>query len=169
MGLAQEQIDFIMEAYLPMMDALVAADAEALAPALRELTVRQINALAPAQMPDDATLDIMVQQGIGQYLAESFQIALTYDPALDWEKVSVPVLAVFGSLDTQVDAAQNASALEAALAENPDTTIVTIEGANHLFQLAESGSPEEYGTLEQTLMPEFLDTVTAWILERVAE
>lgn len=169
MGLSQEQIDFIMEAYMPMMDAMFAADADLLNTTLRELTVRQINTLAPAQMPDDATLDMMIEQSLAAYLSEPWLFALSYDPAEDLGQITAPVLAVFGTLDTQVDAEQNATALEAALAENPDVTIVTIEGANHLFQQAVTGGVDEYPTLEQTLMPEFLNTVTDWILERFGQ
>jgi hypothetical protein len=59
--------------------------------------------------------------------------------------------------------------MEAALnaAGNTDFTIVTIPGANHLFQAAETGAIEEYGTLPKAFTPEFLPTVTDWIRERV--
>lgn len=44
---------------------------------------------------------------------------------------------------------------------------VTFPTANHLFQDADTGGPEEYGTLEQTFLPDFLPTITDWLLERV--
>ena len=40
-----------------------------------------------------------------------------------------------------------------------------IDGANHIFQPAETGSPSEYHKLEPEFAWGFLDTVTDWILE----
>ena len=79
----------------------------------------------------------------------------------------MPVLAVYGSLDVQVDDEQNAPVMEEVLADNPDATVVVIEGANHLFQEAETGGLNEYEALDPVLMPEFLETITNWLLERV--
>ena len=39
--------------------------------------------------------------------------------------------------------------------------------ANHLFQAAGTGSPNEYAELEPEFLPGFLDTISAWILEQV--
>ena len=75
----------------------------------------------------------------------------------------------FGSLDVQVDDEQNAGPMEAALNEagNEDFAIVTIVGANHLFQAAETGALAEYMTLPKEFTPEFLPTVTDWLLDHV--
>lgn len=92
---------------------------------------------------------------------------LTYNPSDDWAQVKVPVLALFGGLDLEVDQAQNLPAMEAALANNADVTIKLFEEANHLFQKAVTGSPEEYTTLPAEFVPRFLDTIGDWILARV--
>jgi uncharacterized protein len=67
-----------------------------------------------------------------------------------------------------VDAAQNRSALETALrrAGNRDVTVAIVDGANHLFQEARTGSPDEYAALEPGLHEEFLDIIARWISER---
>ena len=44
-----------------------------------------------------------------------FPTFLEYDPSLDWARTTVPVLALFGALDLQVDAEQNAAPLVQSL------------------------------------------------------
>ena len=81
----------------------------------------------------------------------------------------MPVLALFGGLDVQVDADQNSSALKAALdmAKNSDVTVEVIPDANHLFQAAKTGSVQEYAILPTDFVPGFLDTIADWLLARV--
>jgi hypothetical protein len=72
------------------------------------------------------------------------------DPAWDWgrenwrynpvpalERVRVPVLAVFGGADRNVDPSVNAPIMRAALAKagNRDATILVVPGANHALNL----------------------------------
>jgi hypothetical protein len=42
---------------------------------------------------------------------------------------------------------------------------VEFPGLNHLFQTTTTGAPSEYGTIEETMSPAMLETVSAWILE----
>ncbi|MBK9124577.1 MAG: alpha/beta hydrolase [Chloroflexi bacterium] len=92
---------------------------------------------------------------------------LNYDPSTDWSIVTVPVLALFGELDTQIDPALHRPAFEAAMARarNLDVTVETLPAANHLFQLAATGSPSEYTLLQPRFVDGFLDAVTDWLLE----
>ncbi len=98
-----------------------------------------------------------------------FEFFLTHDPAAVLEKVDAPVLALFGGKDTQVPAEMNETAIKAALAAggNTDVTTKVFPEANHLFQAAETGSPNEYATLKPEFVPGFLDTISAWILAHV--
>ena len=98
-----------------------------------------------------------------------YQFFLTHDPGEDWAKITVPVLGLYGGNDAQVDAEQNTTALQAALekAGNQDFTITVIPTANHLFQDATTGSVQEYAQLPPQLMPEFLSTVSDWLLAHV--
>lgn len=102
------------------------------------------------------------------YAFEWFATLMAYDPAPDWAQTTVPVLAVFGGLDVQVEAAQNADPIEAALAEggNEDVTVVTLDDANHLFQAAETGALEEYDLLALEFTPDLLPLLTDWLTER---
>ena len=97
------------------------------------------------------------------------QFFLAHDPAENWAQVTVPALAIFGGLDVQVDAAQNAPAVEAALeqASNPDFTVVTLPDMNHILQRAVTGGLDEYGTLEPVLHPDLMPLIIDWLAERV--
>jgi pimeloyl-ACP methyl ester carboxylesterase len=93
---------------------------------------------------------------------------VSFDPVPVLEKVKVPVLALFGEKDLQVPAKQNAGPMENALkkAGNKDYTIKIFPNANHLFQEAKTGSPNEYAGLKKQFVPEMLDTISVWILNR---
>ncbi len=95
-----------------------------------------------------------------------FRFFLTYDPVESLRGTRVPVLALFGGLDLQVVVDQNRPPLETALAANPDVTVEVFPRANHLFQAATTGSPSEYGLLEQHFVDGFLDRISNWILVR---
>jgi pimeloyl-ACP methyl ester carboxylesterase len=113
--------------------------------------------------------DAFVRMSSRQMLSSWMRWFLAHDPAPVLGQVRCPVLSVNGSLDVQVDADQNLPAIAAALGAggNPDHTEVVLEGLNHLMQPAVTGGVEEYVTIEQTLAPAFLDTVTSWLVERL--
>jgi uncharacterized protein len=97
-----------------------------------------------------------------------FRYFLLHDPAPVLRGIQVPVLALNGSLDLQVDAAQNLPAIESALRQggNPDFTVEEVPGLNHLFQTATTGAPAEYARIEETFAPVALDRIADWIVER---
>jgi len=95
------------------------------------------------------------------------QFFLSHNPGEDWQRITVPVLALFGDLDTQCDVTLNQAALAEALAAagNETLTVVTLATANHLFQNAVTGSPSEYGVLPMVFHADVLPTLTAWLTE----
>jgi len=113
---------------------------------------------------DDASIDQAVQVGTSPW----FRSLMREDPAVALGKVQVPVLALFGGKDFQVDPEVNSEALRSALrkAGDDDVTIRVLPGLNHLFQHAETGSIAEYGTIEETISPEVLQLVGDWIEAR---
>ncbi len=100
------------------------------------------------------------------YTSDWFRSFLEYDPTVDWEQVTVPVLGLFGGKDAQVLAEQNATALRKSLeaAGNDDFEIITFPEANHLFQAADTGAFAEYATLEPEFVEGFVDTVVDWMV-----
>lgn len=97
-----------------------------------------------------------------------FRYFLTYDPAAALRQVKCPVLVLNGSLDLQVPPAQNLHAIRKALNEAGNThfEIVEVPGVNHLFQDAKTGSPAEYGQIEETMSPVVLAKIADWVGER---
>ncbi|HSQ44423.1 MAG TPA: alpha/beta hydrolase [Ginsengibacter sp.] len=89
---------------------------------------------------------------------------LTHDPAKDIEKLSIPVLALNGSKDIQVDPKINLPAIESALKKSKSKNYKKIElpGLNHLFQHCKKCTVDEYGELEETFAPEALEIMGDW-------
>lgn len=88
---------------------------------------------------------------------------LALDPSEYIRNIKCPVMAVNGTLDCQVDAADNLGALERELPAGTPRHLVTCHGLNHLLQPAITGMPDEYSSIAITVAPEVLDDVTAWI------
>ncbi len=88
---------------------------------------------------------------------------LAHDPASSLKAMTMPVLVLNGDKDLQVLADSNVGGLRKSLAHNPKARFVVLKDHNHLFQRAKTGLPQEYGQIEETLSPEFLQTVTEWL------
>ncbi len=98
-----------------------------------------------------------------------FKFFISYDPVPTLEKVKCPVLALDGSKDVQVPPKEDLEAIKKALEEGGNKNFETLElnGLNHLFQTAETGSPSEYGKIEETISPKALKVIGDWILKVV--
>jgi hypothetical protein len=99
-----------------------------------------------------------------------FRYLLDYDPLPALQKTLCPVLALNGQKDLQVPPKENLSIIQKALqdAGNKDSQTSEMPGLNHLFQHCPTGSPSEYGAIEETMAPEALDAVSAWVLKHAS-
>ena len=90
------------------------------------------------------------------------------DPSELLVNVKCPVLALNGDLDCQVIASENGWRIEKALKEsgNSDVTLEILPGLNHLFQHAQTGLPDEYVKIEETISPGVLEIISGWINSR---
>jgi hypothetical protein len=97
-----------------------------------------------------------------------FRSFVSCDPAPTLRKLRCPVLALTGEKDLQVLPEENLAGIEQALVAvgNREHRTVELPGLNHLFQTAKTGSPAEYGEIEETFAPAALDTITTWIEAR---
>lgn len=95
-----------------------------------------------------------------------FRYFLTYDPRPTLKKVAVPVLALNGEKDVQVEAASNLKSIEQTLKAggNKAVTVKALPGLNHLFQTSQTGLPAEYGTNQETFSPKALEIIGDWIV-----
>ena len=121
----------------------------------------EINGVPPAQQ-EEAQVRALAEQSLTPWM----RYFLTFDPRPALEKIRVPVLALNGELDVQVDAEQNLTAIVAALEKggNRNVTLHRLPEHNHLFQRARTGLMNEYGAIEETLSPEVLDLMRDWVL-----
>ncbi|MEZ4622481.1 MAG: alpha/beta fold hydrolase [Caldilineaceae bacterium] len=169
--LSEEAVTAAMAQQRQVLDLTVAEKWDELKALLLNVGHQQIDALPAAQKEALGDVDAYLNQQIELSMRSMqgwMRYFLMYNPAEDWAQIKAPVLALFGGLDTQVDQAQNRPAFEAALqkAGNADVTIKVFEEANHLFQQAKTGSPEEYATLPAEFVPNFLETIGVWLLAR---
>lgn len=88
---------------------------------------------------------------------------LDYDPQADIAKVKCPVMAIYGSKDCQVLASQNLPALRRTLPKNKYHLIKEYPDLNHLFQHCQTGMPNEYGQIEETISEEVLSEIVSWL------
>lgn len=115
-----------------------------------------------------ATIAQRIDQAIPSLTAPWMRFFLRYDPRPTLRAVHVPVLALDGSLDTQVLAKENLAAIDTALTAggNRDHREVEMPGLNHLFQPAKTGLPTEYANIDETISPGVLDLIATWINQR---
>jgi len=114
----------------------------------------------------DAFIKSKVQTQITIFNSPWFRYFVKYDPIPALENVKVPVLMTFGELDMQVSVVQNKTKMEEALKRggNNNYKSIVFPKANHLYQEAKTGSPNEYADLPKEFVPGFLDTISEWIL-----
>jgi len=168
-GRPADNIERQLEAQARLMDAAVRrADRAELEAAAAALVDTQLENVSEAQRGGPVR-DQAVAQAVAQMSTDWFAYFLATDPTEFLRRVSCPVLALNGSLDLQVIAGDNLPAIAAALdaGGNADYETHEIEGLNHLFQHARTGSVAEYGAIEETVAPEVLEMVAAWIRMRV--
>jgi len=110
-----------------------------------------------------------IENSIKTVTSPWFRTFLTLDPQDYLRKIHCYLFAFNGDKDLQVDSKINLPAIEKALifGGNSKYTIEEIPGANHLFQTAKTGSPSEYGTIEETIQPRVLEMIASWILKTV--
>ncbi|MFE1591884.1 alpha/beta hydrolase family protein [Nocardia sp. NPDC058705] len=154
-GASQEEIDAQVR-YLTEWSALLRAGDTAGAKAYSQ---QHNDSLPEGQRAPQAAVDS---------LNTPYMSALiTYDPKPALEALRIPVLAFFGGTDQQVIATQNEPPMRAALTGDPDATVHTFPGLNHLMQPSAEGKPSEYPSIETTIDPAVLAYVTDWLTQRI--
>ena len=99
-----------------------------------------------------------------------FLYFISYNPSENLSRVKCPVLALNGSLDSQVLSKENLGGIEKSLKNgaNKDFEIKELKGLNHMFQEAKTGAFSEYNQIEHTHSPLFLNTMSEWILKTIS-
>jgi hypothetical protein len=135
------------------------------AAAAANLNATRNEMLADVPEAQRAAAGAQLDQGIKELEQPWMRYFLRYDPRPTLRKVTVPVLALGGTLDLQVPPEENLTAIDAALKEggNRDYRVVRLPGLNHLFQTATTGAPSEYEKIDETVSPSALELMASWI------
>ncbi len=131
---------------------------------------KKLEAMVASSGMAEGAVPASVQAQIHMLSSLWFRYFLDYDPLPALQKVKCPVLALNGERDLQVIAKQNLALIQKTLEEagNKDVTAREMPQLNHLFQHAESGTPAEYGAIEETISPEVLQVIGDWIAKHTA-
>ena len=122
----------------------------------------------PLPSPTSFDIPAALQQNLAAVQAQLASPYLRHFIQLDLSarlgEITCPVLALNGTLDTQVDCTANLEALDRGLPEASRHLVRTAcEGLNHLFQPATTGDPAEYPQIEETIDPDVLALIAKWI------
>jgi pimeloyl-ACP methyl ester carboxylesterase len=154
-----------LEAYEEAMRALLSAGqtaesgAAAKAAMLAALTPERRQALGLQQEGQEEDL-------LNTFASDWFRYFLNFRPAPHLATLDMPVLALFGELDIQIDAERNAAGMRAVWQNHPDATVTTLPKLNHLFQTAKTGMLQEYPQIDETFAPVALQAIGDWITAR---
>jgi len=123
-----------------------------------EARVRKVLA-ATRPPPAEADSSLAIQFARIGYMRD----ILAYDPRPELGKVRVPVLFLCGSKDQVLPPDVNLPAVRKVLSHDRDVTVVELPGLNHMFQHSATGSPKEWGTIDETVAPEVLSMISEWV------
>lgn len=121
------------------------------------------------QMQKGKQEEAFINQTTANIISPWFRYFLEIDPLEYIKKLSIPVLAINGENDTQVEYQSNLNGIENALkmSNNKQYTIKSYPNLNHLFQESTTGEIDEYGKIEQTISPTVLSDIANWIKQQV--
>ena len=104
-----------------------------------------------------------VQPVLWQLKTPYMQYFMTLDMRGKLGNIDCPVLALNGKKDTQVFYEKNLGALSDGLPSNILNKIYAMDNLNHLFQHCQTGSVNEYATIEETISPDVLEIISQWV------
>ncbi len=163
-GMAETEIEAQLSLLTALFPLVIRDDRDAIEQVVTDYAADYYASLSPEMQEAYGSVEqyteLLGQTLMAQFAPPWMRNFLQLNPAEDWAQTTVPVLALFGDKDVQVDAAQNAGPLEAALAE-------ALAGANHLFQAADTGAVSEYASLPGEFTPELIPAILDWLLARV--
>ena len=156
-GMTEEAIQFSSNANAQMFDVIAASNDRVEADSL----LRQL-------VKGWGYSEELVEQTVGELASPWMYYFLKYDPTEAIVKTNCPALLLNGSKDLQVVASQNLPAYERIIAEYGKTnlTLQEMPGLNHLFQHCETGSPNEYFEIGETISPEVLEMMVEFVKKK---
>lgn len=121
---------------------------------------KDISPVTDATLP--ASLAENLNKALMQFGTPYMREFLKLEEGAKLGSMNVPLLALNGTRDSQVDCDKNLGMVKAS-SKGKAFTVKAYEGLNHLFQHSQTGSQEEYGKIEETISPEVLGDIAKWI------
>ena len=168
-GATEEHVTAVLQAYVLVMNALIDKQpANELRVATEALIRAQV--LAVGAVLDEAALQATVDGAVAGMQDKWMSTFITYNPIRAIERCRVPVYAIAGDKDLQVDGVVNL-ALIASAAQKGGTPASTrlYSGLNHLFQPCTTGSVSEYGEIDTTFDATALNEMVSWVVKICGE
>lgn len=134
---------------------------------IKTILSEELKKLPKEQLPPESEIEKMLESEAKQISNPWFVYFLKFNPDDYWSKLKIPVLAINGSLDSQVTSKENLAGIKSSLekAKNKSFEIIEFPNLNHPFQEAKTGAVSEYSEIEQTISPTVLDKMSSWILK----
>jgi pimeloyl-ACP methyl ester carboxylesterase len=106
---------------------------------------------------------------VSQLLSPWWRYSISLDVISLYMDLDRPALLLFAGKDVQLDASTNMPLIAEAVDANKKTNIEIqlIDGVNHLFQTAGTGSEYEYIQIEETISPDVLKLLGEWIQKHI--
>ena len=138
---------------------------EALKEGLEQIFVEGLESFPEATQKEIGDPQAFARKEAAGLLKPWFLYFIRFDPAEFLSRVKMPVLALNGTLDLQVPAKEDLAGIEKALqkAGNNQSEIMALEGLNHLFQKATTGSVREYKEIEEPFNEAAMQIIADWI------
>ncbi len=117
--------------------------------------------------PEESFLKVAKQFQNGLYWLNYF---LNYQPAENFQKIKIPVLALNGSYDIQITSKENLAGIKDALKKggNKHFQVKEMPSLNHLFQTAKS-KDQSYEAIDETFSPEAASFTANWIFNEAVK
>ncbi|SMO67736.1 alpha/beta hydrolase family protein [Solitalea koreensis] len=127
------------------------------------------NLLSPIEQQALGSKEAFVESRTEIWTAPWYSDFIHFDPSIYLQKVKCPVLAMNGTKDLQVEYQSNLEALSRnlSIAKNKHCTFAAMEGLNHLFQTATTGTIDEYEQIEETFSPKALKLMSDWLKQEI--
>lgn len=160
-GAIRQQLEFVSA----IIEFLQEEDYESANQHIETYVRESVEPLPESARPSEGVLQEVIEAQQASFVTPSMRSFLLFDPTPHLDALTLPVLAIYGTHDLQVDAAQSEGPLQDALdaAGNEDATIVVFDGVNHLMQPAETGTVEEYPLIPTTIAEPVLEQLTDWL------
>jgi hypothetical protein len=165
-GISENEIKDAKEWYSELYEIIVNSnDNKKLKTDLTNKVKETLTNLPNIEIPNGMSKEDFVSMQVNEISTPWMVYFMKFNPVITLEKVKCPVLAVNGEKDLQVPPKENLTAIKNALKKGGNKNVTTIEfpNLNHLFQECETGSPNEYATIKQTISPIVLKEITRWI------